>query len=166
MRGFFLLALALCVAHVLAANVQVLTPDNFDNFVGKDQPVLVEFFAPYVFFFCLNFCSRIFFFFQFLFLFLSFSWCGHCKKLAPVYEELASNFKNEAVVIASVDANEHKDLGQRFEVTGFPTIKYFPAGSAEAEPYSGKMCFVWFGLVFSIARPPPPSFLLLSFDNG
>lgn len=57
--------------------------------------------------------------------------------MAPIYEELATTYKNEAVVIASVDADAHKDLGSRFGVSGFPTIKYFAAGSLEGEEYSG-----------------------------
>lgn len=54
-------------------------------------------------------------------------WCGHCKSLAPVYEQVATAFKKEKdVVVAKVDADAHKDLGERFGVTGFPTIKFFP----------------------------------------
>ncbi|ORY46974.1 disulfide isomerase, partial [Rhizoclosmatium globosum] len=63
--------------------------------------------------------------------------CGHCKSLAPVYEELADAFaKEKNLIIAKVDADAHKDLGTRFGVTGFPTLKFFPKGSKEAQDYS------------------------------
>jgi len=64
-------------------------------------------------------------------------WCGHCKSLAPEYEVLATAFAKLPVKIASVDADKHKELGSRFGVTGFPTLKYFPANSKEAEAYNG-----------------------------
>lgn len=63
-----------------------------------------------------------------------------CKTLAPVWEKVASDFANEPnVVIAKVDAEAEnskataKDQG----VTSYPTIKFFPKGSTEAEAYSG-----------------------------
>jgi protein disulfide-isomerase A6 len=95
-----------------ATNVKILTPDNFDSVVGHGQGVFVEFFAP---------------------------WCGHCKTLAPEYEIVATAFKNlgSQAVIASVDADAHRSIGSRFEVKGFPTLKWFPAGSLEGETYSG-----------------------------
>jgi len=57
-------------------------------------------------------------------------WCGHCKALAPKYEELAAlyatdEFKDK-VVVAKVDATVN-DLP--LDIQGFPTIKLFPAGS-------------------------------------
>lgn len=60
--------------------------------------------------------------------------CGHCKSLAPTYETLGEAFaKADEVVIAKVDADGQKDLGSRFGISGFPTIKYFAKGSTEAE---------------------------------
>jgi protein disulfide-isomerase A6 len=66
-------------------------------------------------------------------------WCGHCKNLAPVYEELATGFQSAAgkVSIAKVDADEHKSLGKRFGVTGFPTLKWFDGKSDKPEDYKG-----------------------------
>jgi protein disulfide-isomerase A6 len=104
---FALLVLAVAAS---AGSVTVLTPDNFDSVVGQSKPVLVEFFAP---------------------------WCGHCKKLAPIYEELAGLYAKESVVIASVDADAHKDLGSKYGVSGFPTLKFFPASSTTPEDYGG-----------------------------
>lgn len=94
------------------SNVVVLTPDNFDKVV-KDQNkhVLVEFYAP---------------------------WCGHCKRLAPAWDALSTVFAGEDdVVIAKVDADAHKELGSRYGVTGFPTIKYFPKGNKDGEEFDG-----------------------------
>ena len=112
---------ALFVALVAYANapeaeiegVLDLTPSNFDDHVGKDAGALVEFYAP---------------------------WCGHCKNLVPEYSKLGKaviSSGTKAVIVAKVDANTHSDLGSRFGVSGFPTIKYFPPGSQTPEEYNG-----------------------------
>src|SRR5512140_1150152 len=91
-----------------------LIPSNFDDVVLKSgTPTLVEFFAP---------------------------WCGHCKNLAPVYEELASNYEyaKDKVQIAKVDADAEKSLGKRFGIQGFPTLKWFDGKSDEPTDYNGK----------------------------
>lgn len=93
--------------------VKDLIPTNFDDVVLKSgKPALVEFFAP---------------------------WCGHCKTLAPVYEELAQTFAfaEDKVTIAKVDADENRSLGKRFSVQGFPTIKWFDGKSDKPEEYQG-----------------------------
>jgi protein disulfide-isomerase A6 len=103
------------LAAVVAAKSAVLDliPDNFDKVVlQSDKPTFVEFFAP---------------------------WCGHCKSLAPVWEELAGNleFAKDKVQIAKVDADAEKSLGARFGVQGFPTLKFFDGKSAKPEDYTG-----------------------------
>ena len=51
-------------------------------------------------------------------------WCGHCKALAPIYEELGQHFKDSAdVVIAKVDST--KNEVSAVEVQGFPTLVLF-----------------------------------------
>ena len=91
-----------------------LIPSNFDKIVFQSsKPALVEFFAP---------------------------WCGHCKNLAPVYEELASAFSHaeSKVSIAKVDADEHKSLGKKYGVQGFPTLKWFDGKKGSTpEDYNG-----------------------------
>lgn len=64
--------------------------------------------------------------------------CGHCKKLAPIYEELADSFSsNKGINIAKVDGDEHKSLSTKFGISGFPTIKFFDGKSKEGEDYTG-----------------------------
>lgn len=70
---------------------------------------------------------KLFFWFWGLRLNLS-SWCGHCKSLKPHYEKVAKTFKDSGdVVIAALNADEYSNLAQRFGISGFPTIKFFPA---------------------------------------
>ncbi|KAK2744409.1 hypothetical protein FQN57_004306 [Myotisia sp. PD_48] len=89
-----------------------LRPDNFDDVVIKSgNPGLVEFFAP---------------------------WCGHCKNLAPIYEQLGQVFAHtDKVHISKVDADEHRPLGKRFGVQGFPTLKWFDGKSETPVDYNG-----------------------------
>jgi protein disulfide-isomerase A6 len=48
--------------------------------------------------------------------------CGHCKNLAPVYEQLADAFSSKNVVIAKTDADgPGKALGKKFGVRGYPS---------------------------------------------
>jgi protein disulfide-isomerase-like protein len=55
-------------------------------------------------------------------------WCGHCKHLQPVWEELATELKGVANV-AKVDVTGNRDIGNRFDIKGFPTIKFFHHGN-------------------------------------
>lgn len=63
-----------------------------------------------------------------------------CKSLAPTWESLASDFSSEpSVLVAKVDceAPNAKAVAAAAGVKSYPTIKYYPAGSTEAVPYSG-----------------------------
>lgn len=89
-----------------------LDSSNFDR-IAKDpsKDVLVEFYAP---------------------------WCGHCKSLAPVYEKVGQAFKSDPdCVVAKVDADAEGDLAQKYGVSGYPTIKFFPRNNKDGEEYEG-----------------------------
>ncbi|KAF4445568.1 protein disulfide-isomerase erp38 [Fusarium austroafricanum] len=108
-KSFVLGALAAAVAAKSA--VIELLPTNFDEIVLKSgKPTLVEFFAP---------------------------WCGHCKKLAPVWEDLANTYEHakDKVQIAKVDADAQRELGKRFGIQGFPTLKFFDGKSNKPQEY-------------------------------
>lgn len=90
-----------------------LTDANFQKKVlDSDEPWLVEFFAP---------------------------WCGHCQRLAPEWAKAASELKGK-VKLGALDATVHPSVASDYDVKGYPTIKFFPAGkkrSSDAENYEG-----------------------------
>ncbi|TGO50474.1 hypothetical protein BOTNAR_0391g00020 [Botryotinia narcissicola] len=110
MRYLQCVALAFASAAIASASdVASLTKETFPDFIKENDLALLEFFAP---------------------------WCGHCKALAPEYEEAATTLKEKKIALAKVDCTEEADLCQSFGVEGYPTLKVF-RGPENISPYSG-----------------------------
>jgi len=56
-------------------------------------------------------------------------WCGHCKTLAPIWEELderlQENNPQDGIIVAKVDATQATQVAGRFQIRSYPTLKYF-----------------------------------------
>lgn len=91
--------------------VKVVVSESLQDIVfDSGKNVLIEFYAP---------------------------WCGHCKKLAPILDEVAVSFESDAeVVIAKLDATENDIPQETFEVKGYPTL-YFKSASGKISQYNG-----------------------------
>lgn len=111
MRSFRNVALGLigAAAVVSASDVVDLKQDTFKDHIAANPLALVEFFAP---------------------------WCGHCKSLAPEYEEAATTLKEKNIALAKVDCTEEVDLCKSFGVEGYPTLKIF-RGPDNISAYTG-----------------------------
>ncbi|KAK4648453.1 protein disulfide-isomerase precursor [Podospora pseudopauciseta] len=104
------LGLLAAAAIATASDVVQLKKDTFDDFVKANDLVLAEFFAP---------------------------WCGHCKALAPEYEEAATTLKEKNIKLAKIDCTEETELCQQHGVEGYPTLKVF-RGLDNVGPYKGQ----------------------------
>ncbi|KIM46139.1 hypothetical protein M413DRAFT_16878 [Hebeloma cylindrosporum] len=103
-----LLALAVVALAEGASDVLSLTAATFESTVNSEPIILVEFFAP---------------------------WCGHCKALAPHYEEAATALKEKNIKLAKVDCVDEADLCQSKGIQGYPTMKVYRNG--EPTDYNG-----------------------------
>lgn len=59
-------------------------------------------------------------------------WCGPCKRIAPVLEELAATWAGK-VKIAKLNVDDEPELAARFQIRGIPTLKSFEAGEVTGE---------------------------------
>lgn len=77
-----------------------LNDTNFDQIVNSEKPVLVDFWAE---------------------------WCGPCKMIGPLVEELAGDYEGKAV-IAKLNVDENPDVTARYGIRSIPTLLVFKNG--------------------------------------
>ncbi len=82
-----------------------VTDSDFDDVVVKaNKPVLVDYWAE---------------------------WCGPCKMIAPVLDEIAEDYKDK-LTVAKLNIDENPETPQHFGVRGIPTLMLFKNGEVEA----------------------------------
>ena len=78
-----------------------ITSQNFNELIAQDKPIVVDFWA---------------------------TWCGPCKKIAPLIEELAAEYEGKAI-IGKVNVEDEDELVGQFGIRNIPTILYFKDGA-------------------------------------
>ena len=80
--------------------IHIGSEETFDKLIAGDVPVLVDFWA---------------------------TWCGPCRMVAPILEELANQY-GDRLIVAKVDVDEQGELAQRYRVMNIPTLMLFKQG--------------------------------------
>ena len=85
-------------------------------------------------------------------------WCGHCKRAKPQFVSAAAKMKDSGISgkLAAVDCTIHQKLSKRFEVKGFPTIKYFKDGQLAFDVGDAREEAVILKFMKDPREPPPP----------
>lgn len=76
-------------------------------------------------------------------------WCGHCHKLGPVWERVASRLRNTPIRVGRVDSQAHRTLAAYYQVHGYPTIKLYDSYTLSAWPrvYQNRI------IIYTFAQP-------------
>ena len=88
------------MADTTTTAVQHVTDADFDKTIQGGKPVLVDFWAP---------------------------WCGPCRIIGPIVEELAPSYQGRAV-ITKMNVDDNPQVAQKFGVTSIPTLMMFKDG--------------------------------------
>ncbi|GMR42615.1 hypothetical protein PMAYCL1PPCAC_12810 [Pristionchus mayeri] len=119
--------------------IVILTDANFDAFLKKNPTVLVKFYAP---------------------------WCGHCKNLAPEYEKAANKLSTP---LAKVDCTVETEICKRYDVKGYPTLKFWKEGGEPIDYDGGRDeqgIIDWIQpRVDPNYKPPPEEVVTLTTDS-
>lgn len=78
-----------------------ITTQNYDELIAQGKPVVLDFWA---------------------------TWCGPCKKIAPIVEELAAEYEGKAI-IGKVDVEEQDELAAKFGIRNIPTVIFIKDGN-------------------------------------
>ena len=78
-----------------------ITSQNFNEVIAQDQPVVLDFWA---------------------------TWCGPCKKIAPLIEELAAEYEGRAI-IGKVNVEDEDELASQFGIRNIPTVLFIKNGT-------------------------------------
>ncbi|MGB0404422.1 MAG: thioredoxin [Salibacteraceae bacterium] len=73
---------------------------SFGEIINSDKPVLIDFFA---------------------------TWCGPCKSLSPIIQDVAKDM-GDSVRVIKIDVDKNQSISQKYQIRGVPTMMIFKAG--------------------------------------